>query len=174
MLVRMERQTFEAMDDASLLWACIEPTIRQIRGRNPAVKTDAYAQLSAGQRALLMFQILYGHSTSGVAEFYCLVPHLPSKEGIWGELKAGMRYFGDRSMVELLGEMEAGYATLARNPAAQAQGLGAYVGGLEEGSEPLLSIRRLDARLLEAVPLAIGLIGAHIRSNPAEFVQFAQ
>ncbi|OPX81436.1 MAG: hypothetical protein A4E52_02206 [Pelotomaculum sp. PtaB.Bin013] len=33
MLVTMERQIFKSFDHVALGWACIEPTIQQIRGK---------------------------------------------------------------------------------------------------------------------------------------------
>lgn len=69
MLAEIERKSFFSMDDRSLIWVCAEPTIRQIRGKDLAIKSEAYGTLNKGQQALLMFQILAGHSTYGVAEF---------------------------------------------------------------------------------------------------------
>ncbi len=149
MLTSMNRETFGRMDDESLIWACIEPTIRQIRGKNHSVKFEAYEGLTEGQRALLMFQIMYGHSKSGVTEFYAIVPHLPSGNGIWVELKKSMRYFGDLSMLQLLSELEGDYG-------------------------PRSSVDKNNALFFEALPAAIRKIAAYIRDNPSEFISFEE
>ena len=70
MLVRIKLKDFETLNASALIWTCIEPTIHKIRGKNFVVKSEAYSQLNAGQRALLMFQILYGPTSTGVGEFY--------------------------------------------------------------------------------------------------------
>ena len=87
MLAKMSRSAFDALDDAALIWACVEPIIAQARGMDHAVIESLYAQLSASQRALMMFQVLRGHSSSGLEEFFRLVPYLPSHESIWQELQ---------------------------------------------------------------------------------------
>lgn len=69
MLVKMKRTQFNSLDHITLAWKCIEPTIQQIRGKNLNVKSQVYAQLTQGQKALLMFWILYGHTRNGVARF---------------------------------------------------------------------------------------------------------
>lgn len=119
MLVTMKQQVFGSLDDDSLIWACIEPTIQKIRGKDFSVKGNVYTELSVGQRALLMFQIIYGHTSNGITEFYCLVPYLPSGRGIWQELKKGMQYFGSYSMLKLLGEMERDYYALEEKSLAE-------------------------------------------------------
>lgn len=171
MLVSVNQQAFDTLDDASIIWTCIEPTIQKIRGKNIAIKTDSYADLSAGQRALLMFQIMYGHTSTGVMEFYNLVPYLPSKSGIWQELKKGMQYFGDRSMLQLLSEMEKDYHAIKEKSLAQEIEMGTCI-NLDSDSELLSSIRLHDIKYRETIPQTIKLIGTFIRNNPTEFVQF--
>ena len=63
-----------------------------------------------------MFQVVYGHISTGIVEFYCLVPYLPSGRGIWQELKKGMQHFRDYSMMRLLGEIEGDYYALEETP----------------------------------------------------------
>jgi hypothetical protein len=51
MLAEIERQCFRSMDDKSLIWACVEPTIREIRGRDMSIKSEAHGRLNRGQQA---------------------------------------------------------------------------------------------------------------------------
>lgn len=62
MLVRMEQQVFDSLDHDELGRACLAPTIQQVRGRCPAVKSAVYAQLTEGQKALFMFRVMVDHA----------------------------------------------------------------------------------------------------------------
>lgn len=166
MLANISRNAFETMDDDSLIWACVEPIIMRVRGRDHSVKEGTYAQLSAAQRALMMFQVLRGHSSSGLDEFFRLVPHLPSREGIWQELQKAMLYFGDDAFAQLLREIEADYRAMLST--------GADAGDPKGSLEFLQAVRRHDRPFHEAIAKAEGLIAARIRSDPAEYVELQE
>lgn len=106
MLVTMDRAAFEALDHAALAWARIESAILRIRGKEPKLKRQVCAELTAGQRALLMFWVLQGHARNGVAQSYQEVAYLLAEADIWRELKASLSYFGDEAMLRLVEEME--------------------------------------------------------------------
>jgi len=105
MLVTMKRNDFGALDGIPLIWACIEPTIQKIRGKNSTIKSDVYSQLTDGQQALLMFQILYGHTLHGVEEFFFYQSYMLSNKGTWSQMVNGMNYFGASDMVRFLDEL---------------------------------------------------------------------
>ena len=175
MLVAMNHQVFDSLDEVSLIWACIEPTIQKIRGKNFAIKADAYTHLTIGQQALLMFQILYGHTSIGVTEFYCLIPYLPSKGGIWQELKKGMQHFEDYSMLQLLSKMERDYYALEEKALREGiESLDVCINNLGKDSELLSTIRQHDIIFNETIPKTIKLISSYIRNNPSEFIQFCE
>src|SRR5260221_3763464 len=116
MLVTMTRNEFESFEPRALIWACIEPTIGQVKAKSFEVKAQVSAQLSARQQALLMFQIMYGHTqfqqgleAIGIAELFGVIPYLPGQSRIWSSLKSSMRYFGDDAMLKLLEQMESHY-----------------------------------------------------------------
>jgi hypothetical protein len=172
MLVTMKRQVFDSLEPVALAWACIEPTIQQIYGKDFHVKSQVYAQLTTGQRALLMFHVLYGHTPNGVAEFYSLIPYLPGQSAIWAELKAGMSYFGEDAMLRLLEEMEEVYSILeARKQQEGTEWRDVGAKDLEDDPELLVSIDRLDANYHQIAPATLKRIGAYIHNNPSEFVQ---
>jgi hypothetical protein len=172
MLVTMKRLLFDSLDDVELGKTCIEPTIQEIRGKDLTVKARVYAQLTIGQRALLMFWVLYGHSQNGVTQFYCEVDYLLSQAEMWSELKAGMRFFGDVAMLGLLEEMERVYrvlesrishdSTTRRNVSAEDIG---------DDAELHTSVCRLDARYHEIAPATLKRVCTYIRNNPGAFMQ---
>ena len=51
MLVTMKRQVFNSLDHVALGSVCIEPTLQQIRGKSPTVKSQVLAQKLHQQRA---------------------------------------------------------------------------------------------------------------------------
>ncbi len=175
MLVTMKRQLFESLDDIELGKACIDPTIRQIRGKDVAVKARVYAQLTPGQRALLMFWVLYGHAQGGVARFYCEVDYLLTRAEMWTELEAGMRFFGDAAMAGLIEEMERAYRVLeSRIGRERMARRDITVTDIDNDAELHASAGRLDARYREIVPVTLKRVCAYIRSNPGAFVQIEE
>ena len=172
MPVKMSRHALAAMDDAALIWMCVEPVIAKIRGKNFAVKTETYENLSADQQALMMFQVLRGHSSSGVMEFYRLIPYLPSRDGVWRELQKAMRYFEDDAFAQLLAGIEGDYrAVKAASAAGGMEDFADAVEKLGEDSELVASIRRHDRLFHEAMPGAEKRVAAKIRSSWAEFLE---
>ncbi len=170
-MVTMSRTAFDSLDSAELAWACIEPTIGRMRGKAPEVKKQVYAELTAGQRALLMFWILHGHARHGVIQFYQELAYLLVQTDIWGELKAGMGYFRDDAMLRLVEKME---AVCCRFPATDRQQgrtrSGVDAEGLDGNTELRATIDRLDVDIPQATQSLVERIGKHIRENPGEFL----
>ncbi|WP_025852102.1 hypothetical protein [Paenibacillus ehimensis] len=163
--ITMKREVFETLEDRALLEACIEPTIRQIRGKGLRLKREVYAGLTPGQQALLMFQVLYGHAHSE-PEYYWFVSHYISL-GVWSEVKAGMRYFGDEAMLRIYEETEAAVEAKNRQPDGGWRHFA--VMDLDGDAELAASVARLFARYHQAAPETIRRIGERIRSIPGEF-----
>ena len=170
MLVKIKRRVFDSIDDALLIWTCIEPTIQQIRGKSFIVKSEASTHLTTGQRALLMFQMLYGHTGNGVVEFYSHLSYLLSQKGVWTELKNGIQYFRDYAMLHLLDEIEEVYNILKENNSKENSDWLDVI-NIDKDSNLQLTISRLDKYLYEILPTSIKLIGTYIRNYPDEFVQ---
>lgn len=59
LLVELSRQEFEELDGAGLMMACIEPTVQQVRGQHPSMKTERINKLNKAQQSLFMFRLLY-------------------------------------------------------------------------------------------------------------------
>lgn len=90
--VPMERTTFYSLSDERLGYACMEPTFMKIRAKSPAVKNEAIAQLSRGQRALCMFRILYDHSSKSAEEYYGWLSYLLDQPGYWSGVLEGLQF----------------------------------------------------------------------------------
>jgi uncharacterized protein YlzI (FlbEa/FlbD family) len=168
----MKRKDFEALNDVSLIWTCIEPTIQQVRGKNFVVKSDVYAQLSTGQRALLMFQMLYGHTSNGVEEFYSHLSYLLLNKGVWLQLKNGMRYFGDYDMIQVLEKVELFFQRLKMEEFKDSEEPHNILAGFDKNAELSASMLLLNRSLRETLPSTTKRVATYIRENVNEFVQF--
>lgn len=163
MLVDIKRQTFETLEPDALAMACMEPIFVQIRGKNPAVKAQVYAQLTRGQQALLMFRVLYDHARNSADEFYWWFSDLLSQPKTWDAIQAGLQYFGDADLPPLLQEI-AGFLVARKNERA------ALLVDLEQDPELLSVVSQFHARFLQAAQTTLCRITEHIRLNPDQFV----
>ena len=175
MLVTMTREKFNSLDSTTLIWACIEPTIQQIKAKSFEVKAQVSAQLTAGQQALLMFQILYGHTRFqlgqppvGTAQFFGLIPYLPGQSSIWSSLKSAMGYFGDNAMQRLLEKMESLYLEVE----IKQSGIEQRSQWTDPESEFNPLIEQFNETLQEIMPSTINRISGYIRRHPDQFIQF--
>lgn len=166
MLVTMKRPVFDSLDHAALVWACIEPTIEQIRGKDLTVKSKVYKQLTTGQRALLMFWFLYGHAR-WTAEFYWIVSYYISELKVWSGIKNGIRYFGDEAMFRIYEEIEG-----VLEARSQEIGESREVSVLDLDDDPKLftTVDRIHEMYHKITPETIKRISMYIRNNPNEFV----
>ena len=168
MLVRMKRQVFDSLDPAALAWECIKPIALPLRGKHPTVKSQVYAQLTAGQQALFVVQVLYNHAGEEAAELYCWVSMLLRDPQAWGAIKAGVRYFGDEAMVRLLEQLES--VLEARHQQEEMQEREALPWDLDEDPELFTSMSQLNTTFHALAPASLELMGGYIRKAPSEFV----
>ncbi len=174
MLTTVTRKDLEALNDVSLIWTCIGPVIQQVRGKNFTIKSEAYAHLAPGQRALFMFQVLYGHTSNGVEEFYLHQSYLLSQKGVWSQLQKGMKYFKDYAMVRVLEKMETVFQSLQTEEFKEnAEQYNALVTEIDKDVELSALMRCLNESFRDALPLSIKLVAAYIRDHAEEFVQFS-
>ena len=141
------------LDDERLIWACVEPMIIKTRGRSGPEKLMAYGEMSDGQRALFIFQVLYGHMKHGINGFYDHISYLTSQMDIWSALKSGMRYFGLDEMADLIGKMEEVYVCRA------------------EGRVDPVAAEDLDAIYRKLLPALVMSISERIRNHPEDFLR---
>jgi hypothetical protein len=172
-LITVKRKDFESLNDVSLIWTCIQPAIQQVRGKNFAVKSEVYAHLTSGQRALLMFQVLYGHTSKGIEEFYSNLSYLLSNKGVWSQLKKGMQYFGDYDMVQILEKMDIVFQSIKTEEFKEsAEQHNVLIARIDKNAELSASMSLLNKSLSDTLPLTIKLVATYIRDNVDEFVQF--
>jgi hypothetical protein len=146
---------------------CVEPIIRQIRGKDFEVKSHIYKQLNTAQQALLMFQVLYGHSHNGIAQFYASVDYLLEKSVFWPELKAGLQYFRDDAMLQIIEKMEVIYhsGVIKQHQVAECSGI------FPKKIDASASLDEINKLYNEIMPATLKRISDYIRNNPANFVQ---
>ncbi|MBA2937294.1 hypothetical protein HZF08_03175 [Paenibacillus sp. CGMCC 1.16610] len=169
MLVKMNRQEFDLLDDDALGWMCMEPIFLQIRGKDMAVKSQAFAQLGTGQQALFMFRVLYDHARNSVTEFYCWVAYLLEQSYFWSGVMKGLRFFDDALMIQILEETKNVLETRSQQIGLQLSNVNFK--DLEDNRELKSTIDRLFQKFQEATPDSLKRISVYIRSNPLEFVE---
>ncbi|MBA3945216.1 MAG: hypothetical protein H0X37_11710 [Herpetosiphonaceae bacterium] len=167
MLVPMMQDTFHTLDDETLGWVCIEPTHRLMLQNGPANNAQLVAQLTQGQHALLLFQVLHQHAGTEVDEFYGWMTYLLTEPQKWAGIAGALRWFGDEAMLQLLNEVVQRLGT----PDAVERCVGAPK-NLEEDAQLSAAVSRLYARYREIIPATLLRVSTYIRTNPQEFVHF--
>lgn len=147
----MKQHELSSLDDEKLVWIFVEPIICKARGKDPSIKAQVYMPLKDGQRALFMFQVLYGHAANGIFQFFSQISYLADRLDIWSALKSAMNYFDDIEMLSLVEKMETAYFALSS----------------QDKNTPALD--ELDKFYNEIIPQTLKRIGACIRKNPEEF-----
>ena len=147
----MEQNELSSLEDEKLVWRFVEPIIHQTRGKTPSIKSQVYMSLNDGQRALFMFQVMYGHAGNGISQFFSHISYLTDRLNLWLALKSAMKYFNDTDMVGFVEKMEIAYF----DQSSQAKNI------------PTLD--ELDQLYRELIPQTLKRIGTCIRNNPKEF-----
>lgn len=167
----MDRNTFHTLSDERLGWACMEPTFQQIRAKSPEVKNEAISHLGGGQKALCMFRILYGHSSNSAEEYYGWICYLLDQPGYWEGVLEGLRFYGDKALIELLEESKAIFA--ARNWQLGRSWGDAAISDLGADGELQAAVSGLFMRYQQITAGSLRIIAEYIRANPEQFVVFS-
>lgn len=146
----MNQNEINQLSDDQLIWACAQPLIWQVRGKDPLTKAGYMKTLSEAQRALFLFHVMFGHAHHGMALFFQQIAYIAESMDFWAALKASMRYFEDDEMLNLIGRMESAYSAL------------------KQGN--VIPLEELDEQYNQRIASTLGLIGSYIRNNPAEFM----
>ncbi len=147
----MNQNEINQLSDKQLIWACAQPLIWQVRGKDPLTKAQYMKTLSEAQRALFLFQVMFGHAHHGMALFFQQIDYIAESMDFWAALKSAMRYFEDADMLALIKIMESAYSAFKQ--------------------ESLISLDELDEQYNLRIPATLGLIGNCIRNNPAAFME---
>ncbi|MBW5448256.1 hypothetical protein GE107_19605 [Cohnella sp. CFH 77786] len=163
----MSKREFESLDDERLGWACAEPALVQIRGKDMSVKTRVIAGLNEEQRALCMFRVLYDHAKHSAGEYYAWVSYLQASPDYAAGVAGGLRFFGDDSMIALLDETR-GFLE-ARNRRLGITWNDAAIPDLDRDPELAGAVDAFYARFLRCASGSLRRIAAYIRSHPEKF-----
>lgn len=167
-LVKMTKSDFDSLSEERLSWTCMEPTFRQIRGKNVTIKSQVISELTRGQQALCMFRVMYDHAVNSAAEYYCWMSYLLDQSGYWSGVMDGLNFFGDRSMIRLLEETKETFQ--ARNLELGLNWSDAALNHLDEDLELLSITGHLFERFHAVSADSLKSIGSYIRSHPEQFV----
>jgi hypothetical protein len=157
--IEIKRFDFSSIDDKTLGWICIEPTIQKIQGKDLTIKSQVYAQLTSGQKSLLLFWILYGHASNGIIQLFEEIEYLFSETGIWIEFNKQFKRFGDYSLLNLINEIENLYDDYIQEKKSISLGF-------------QLKIDSFNIKYNEIIFNILKHIGKYIRDNSNEFVYF--
>jgi hypothetical protein len=157
MIIEISEERFRSLCGFELGWELIQGPIQLARGRSLAVKKEVFDQLTAGQKALFSFWVMYGHVQNGWLAFF---------QSRYGEYLPMMRKalidIADR---ELLADLDQAASLFQRYEGAQVSST-ASLDPIVRQFEPLDG--RLDVLLLAAMQRLENLI----REKPQEFVVF--
>ncbi len=162
----ISRAEFIALEDDALIEASIGPTVRRVKGKSLTDKFRLTGRLTDGQRALLMFRMLQGHSEGGSLALFRQMSYLFSHKGVWMGFKKGLKSFKDRELGQLADRLEKAWNQVV-----------AHVSELDGWNEwevgPIVSadLEPLDRNLRELMPGFVRSVAACIRRHPEEYIR---
>lgn len=165
------RADFDAVRDQDLGRVCVEPVFRHIRGKSMAVKGEALAQLNEGQRAVCMFEILYRHAVNSPEEFYGWISYLLGQPNMWQEVLQGLEFFADNALIPVMERSEV--YLRERNLRLGRTWEDNKLTELARDNELSDAVGELYREFQAAALQMLEIIAVYIRSNPDEFVRFA-
>jgi hypothetical protein len=158
MRLEISEERFRSTCGFELGWELIQGPIQLVRGRSLAVKKEVFDQLTAGQKALFSFWVMYGHVQSGWLAFF---------QSRYGEYIPMMRKalidIDDR---ELLADLD--------QAASLFQGYEGASSPASPSTEQIVQqFEPLDERLNVLLPATMQRLENLIREKPEEFVVFS-
>lgn len=151
MLLEITRVEFNSLHDTKLIWRCLEQIIIKIQGKESTYKKEIYAFLTEGQQALLMFQILFGHTRQGIKNFMLYQGCMLGENDNYQQLIFAMKYFKLDEMVDFLSDLRCVYQSEVWDD---------------------LTLEKLDEQLDKIIFKSTEIIASNIKNNPYEFVVF--
>ena len=171
LIVKMRRQNFVLLEDSKLGGACFEPMIRVYKSEQALDHDIAlfYKGLTKGQQAVFMFYAHFNHANKSLTELYWWSAYFFAQPSIWSEIKGGLRYFKDDAMLSFFEDMEV-VLIKHKHPRSLA-GFRVTRDDLDRNQELRESMTTLNTSFRNIASFTLIRIGAHIRSNPDEFVR---
>ena len=175
--LKMNREQFDALAKDVLFDACFEPMLRVYKLRmaeqpiknSTAMKEQFYLELTDGQRALFTFRAYYNHAIQSPAEYYWWSAYFIAQPNIWSAIKAGLTYFGDRELLEIIEETEA--VLTSRSHPDSLDGFNVKREELDLDKEFSSLMSDLYDAFVAAAPSAIHLINNKIKRYYHDFIE---
>lgn len=164
MRVIINEENLDSLNNEELIQICMEDIIREIRGKNPEVKSEIYKQLTDGQKIAFAFKVMFDHSKT-VEEFYWYALYLMSELNAWPEMKSKAQLFGDTKLVAIYERIE---IALAESKRLETDGNWKVTLSVVITNDLVNGIFNEYSRVSEE---SIELIGDYIRQNLYEFIQ---
>lgn len=167
----MRRSEFESIEDLMLGITCFEPMIQVYKTERMFDNdlTEFYKRLTKGQQALFMFHVYYNHAIRSLTELYWWSAYFLAQPKIWSEIKSGLQYFKDDTMLLFIDEIEK--VLKKYNQPSSLMEFKVTREDLDRNQELLDCISSLNTILHKIAPSTLKRIGIYIRTNPDEFVQ---
>ncbi|MNN22413.1 hypothetical protein D3C81_1357700 [compost metagenome] len=103
--IKMNFAEFRSLDKQSISWQCVQPLTMQVRGKSLEMKQLVVDQLNEAQLSTFMFYVYHNHIGSA-AELYWFTQYYITDVKAWPTIKAGVRFYTDQTMTDLLDEIE--------------------------------------------------------------------
>ncbi|MFT8351798.1 hypothetical protein [Clostridium saccharoperbutylacetonicum] len=179
MLITMKLKEFKSLDSQELGQVCFQPMIQAYKskmtqqhgGDDATFKSQFYKQLTQGQQALFTFFVYYSHATKSTSEFYWFSNYFKKSSILLG-IKDGLKFFKDNKMIQIIEELEV--ILESRDLRESITMEEDSYSNLEKNPELLKSISQIHTMFNKIAPTTLKLIGAYIKNNPHEFVQFEE
>ncbi|WP_141502900.1 hypothetical protein [Paenibacillus luteus] len=149
-----------------LSWLCVKPILEEVRGKEAAVKKDAYNRLNDAQKALYLFYAFHNH-TNTTAEFYWFASYFVSELKGWRELTKGLLFYGEEQLVLICNEME--QVVTAHNKQAVGTWRQALASDLDHDTELLGQVARLYEQYRPSAEKSIQRMNEYVKSHSEQF-----
>jgi hypothetical protein len=171
-LITMKQADFDSMSDEQLGWACAEPMLISIRGKDAETKTKVIGSLNPSQQALCMFRVFYDHARGSTGELYAWVSYLLQAPGYWQGVTNSLSYFGIQQMEELLEDTKRVIEEQEQRSSERTEFH--PFRSLESNGELSKQVASLYTRFQALERDSLHQISAFIRANPQHFVRIEE
>lgn len=159
------------MDDLTLISTCFAPIIQAYKESETSgedFSEGGFKRLSAGQQALFPILAYCKHAEKSEADLYWWTAYFMARPKRWQGVKEGLRFFGDKSTLEVVETMAAVLAE--RNHPRSLDHFNVAYDDLQKDAELLGIAAALYTKLLAGLPSTYRVIADYIRQRPRGFI----
>ncbi|MNC48674.1 hypothetical protein D3C75_978050 [compost metagenome] len=156
------------MDTQNISWQCVQPLTMQVRGKSFEVKQALVDQLNEAQLSTFMFYVYHNHIGSA-AELYWFTQYYITDIKAWPAIKAGIRFFNDQVMSDLLEEIEG--IVVQRNQQEDGSWREARPSDLEHDEGLSLVIQAVYNKYVTASERLIETMNTYVSQHLNEFIE---